>query len=352
MTTLGDLGERKIVETIIPKFTDKVVGDDCAIVTAPAPTFAVTIDPVPSPAAKHLGGDDDLYWFGWLLVTISASDLAAAGATPVAFLAALELYKDLEVAEFERLLLGIKDSCHAQGLRYVGGNLKERIAPRDRAVDSREVHAVGTAIGTVAHGSAMTRQGAKAGDALVVVGHTGRFWADGLHCKGGGTVDKRKSPVFTPVSQLPHMHALAQSGLIHGSMDNSDGLLPSVGQLCQSSSVGAVVDLDLLRKEAQRYLHPGQSIDEPERLAFGWGDWNVVLAVPAGQVDALLKQAESLGTRGVRIGEFTSGSGVQLLRAGRKAMAPRIDSERFASDSWFVTGIQGYIDLMMKAQLP
>lgn len=348
MTRLSDLGERKIIETIIPKYCDKAVGDDCAIVEAPSSKFATTIDPVPNPASNVLGSDPDLYWMGWLLVTISASDLAAAGAAPVAFLAALELIKDLEVERFERLLEGIRDSCHRQGLRYVGGNLKERI---DRTGTS-PVHAVGTAIGSIQHGRELTRHGAKPGDSIIIIGHAGRFWADGLYVQSGGQLEKRNSPVFAPISQLPYMHELVDGSGITASIDNSDGLLPSVEQLCKSSGIGAFIDLELLRKESSRYLHSSQSVSEPERLAFGWGDWNVVLAVAPNQVDDLLGRATKLGTRGLQIGQFQNRSGVEIRRGGRSLPAPRVDSERFASDSWFEAGIGSYIDQMMKAPLP
>lgn len=33
-------------------------------------------------------------------------------------------------------------------------------------------------------------------------------------------------------------------------------------------------------------------------------------------------------------------------------VAPRLESERFAQDSWFGSGIQGYVDLLLGVDLP
>src|SRR5262245_17352750 len=122
--TLFDLGERRILREIIPRFVS-AAGDDCASVTLRSSHVLITTDPVPRPAARIIGQDDDPYWLGWLLVTINASDIAASGAVPEGFVAALDLPKHFAVTDFERLLQGIVDSCQAHGLRYVGGNIRE-----------------------------------------------------------------------------------------------------------------------------------------------------------------------------------------------------------------------------------
>src|SRR5687767_11335202 len=117
MVTLGELGERKIIRSIIGPVVPGM-GDDCAVVTRSDGDFLVTTDPVPIPAAKVIGGDEDYYWMGWLLVTINASDLAAAGATPIGFVSAIEAPGEMDVEEFTRLVAGTVDACRAEGLPY------------------------------------------------------------------------------------------------------------------------------------------------------------------------------------------------------------------------------------------
>src|SRR5437762_13765694 len=122
--TLQDFGEREIIREILPRYTSGI-GDDCAILNVKSSHLVVTTDPVPEPASKLLGGDPDPYWTGWLLVIINASDLAAAGANPDAFLAAIEAPATTPVDDFERFLSGVSDACSAEGLQYIGGNLRE-----------------------------------------------------------------------------------------------------------------------------------------------------------------------------------------------------------------------------------
>src|SRR5260370_26116687 len=100
--TLFDLGERRILREIIPKFVEGA-GHDCANVYLASRQSVITTDPVPRPAAAGIGGDNDPFWFGWLLVTINASDIAGSGAGPGAFLAALALPRDYPAALLERL---------------------------------------------------------------------------------------------------------------------------------------------------------------------------------------------------------------------------------------------------------
>jgi len=115
----------------------------------------VTTDPVPEPAAKVLANDPDPYWMGWLLVTINASDIAASGANPIGFLAAVEAPPTLSVSDFERFFKGIAEACNAEELTFAGGNLREGV----------KLAAVGTAIGEIDRKS-LGRSGAKVGDII------------------------------------------------------------------------------------------------------------------------------------------------------------------------------------------
>ena len=75
--------------------------------------LVATIDPVPQPAAQVIAGETDPFWMVWLLVTINASDIAASGARPEAFLAAFDMPRDWPIADLDRLMLGVKKN-HAR----------------------------------------------------------------------------------------------------------------------------------------------------------------------------------------------------------------------------------------------
>jgi thiamine-monophosphate kinase len=339
VTALRDLGERRIVREILPDYVIGI-GSDCANIDLPNAQIVTTTDPVPEPAAKILGGDPDLYWMGWLLVVINASDLSAAGASPLAFLAAIEAPADLEVQDFRRLLLGIKECCAAEGLRYVGGNLRE----------AHRVAAVGTALGLSPAGGAITREGAKFGDVLVSIGTGGIFWRDVLSLRAGLTIDKSSSPLFRPRSQLSVMNRLVSAHLVTAAIDNSDGLLPTLQQFASANGRGIVLDLERLRVPGiPRTIEP---ID-PARLWLGWGDWNVVAAIRDTDVAAAQRLAEDLGGFVLPIGRFSESQPEVVLKRGDVfTLAPRLESERFAADSWFSAGIDAYLNQLTTVSLP
>src|ERR1035437_6650311 len=337
-TTLRDLGERYILQHIIPEYCDGA-GDDCAVIALPSSDIIVTTDPVPIPAAQVIGGDPDPYWVGWLLVVINASDLAAAGATPLGFVSALELEADWTVDLLERLLLGTRDACRVEGLPYIGGNRKEGL----------RLSAVGTAIGHSRPKAALTRRGAMPGDILMRIGSGGVFWRDAIATlRGMPVADKMRSPLFAPRSQLRVMSSLAEKHLINAAIDNSDGLLPSLNQLAVANSISITVEVD-------RLLVPDSGCLEvdPAKLWLGWGDWNVLAAVSEERVDGLFRTGKEHGIQVTKIGGFQRGNpSVLLKRRGQILAAPRLESERFAADSWLSDGIQSYIDRLLAVELP
>jgi thiamine-monophosphate kinase len=337
--TLQDLGEREIVRQILPKFYSGI-GDDCAVLQFAEGHLIITTDPVPEPAAKLLGSDPDPYWMGWLLVIINASDLAASGANPVAFLAAIEAPPTMSIDDFERFLLGISEACAAEGLEYVGGNLRE----------GSKLAGVGTAIGRCQVGKAIRRSGGREGDIIVSIGQGGIFWRDALIVKNGGLLpSKDLSPLFRPHSQLRAMSLLAQEEMITAAVDNSDGLLPTLVQLASATSLGAWLDLDCLTIPD----HRSELEVDAAHFWLGWGDWNVIAAVAPNGLDRAMQIAVDAGSVATPIGKLVAGKPELLLRRGDVArVAPRLESERFAKDSWFGSGIQGYVDLLLSVELP
>lgn len=339
MPDLRSLGERRIVSEILPDYVVGI-GSDCATIDLANAQIVTTTDPAPEPAAKLLGGDTDLYWMGWLLVVINASDLSAAGAAPLAFLAALEVPPTLSIEDFRRLLLGIKECCEAEGLRYAGGNLRE--GPR--------VSAVGTAIGLSPRAGAISRKGARLGDVLVSIGRGGLFWRDVLSLRAGVSLDKDSSPLFRPRSQLALMQRLAAKFPVAAAIDNSDGLLPTLQQFAAANGLRIVLDLEQLSvSDVPRSTGP---ID-PARLWLGWGDWNVVVALPETLVAPVQRLAEDSGGFVLPIGRFLEGGPEVVLKRGDAlSPAPRLESERFAADSWFSAGIDAYLGQLMQVRIP
>ncbi len=337
MLKLYDIGERRLINEVIRRHCS-VAGDDCALFDLAGSRLAITTDPVPEPAAFVLAGDSDPYWKGWLLVTINASDLAAAGATPGGFVASIEAPPAASVKELDRLLQGIADACVTEKLEYLGGNLKE----------GKEFSATGTAVGTVPSAGGLSRSGADVGDLIFSIGKGGSFWRDALLIKAGFQVDSRVSRLYRPVSQLRVLPEFGRAGHIKASIDNSDGLLASLGQLADANKVG--IEIDLERLTVSNWEQTG--IADPARFWLGWGDWNVLVAVAHNDSRAMLNIAADLGADVVQIGKVVEKGGVVLIRGDARGPAPRLESERFSSDSWFTTGISSYVDRLLSCSLP
>jgi thiamine-monophosphate kinase len=337
-TSLIDLGERRILKEIIPLFTTGA-GDDCACLEISGGWLLATTDPVPPPAAAGIGQDDDPFWMGWLLVTISVSDLAAAGAVPLGFLAAIECESNRTTDSFERLLSGVKASCEDAGIAYVGGNLRE----------AGKLSAVGTALGVCEGYSPLRRTGARDGDLIMSIGQGGVFWRDATRLSSGKQAkSKQESPVFMPRSQIRIMHRLAERKLISAAMDNSDGLLPSLKELASKNSMGIILDL-------QGLTVPGlneEEVADAWRFWLGWGDWNVIACVSPANEAEVMKIGATVGASICKIGQVNSAhEGVLLQDKTDLYRAPRLESERFARDSWMTKGIGEYIRMLKETRV-
>jgi thiamine-monophosphate kinase len=334
---LSDLGERLILQEIIPKYA-RGTGDDCAVIPVGDGFLVATTDPVPIPAAHAIAGETDPYWMGWLLVTINASDIAASGATPSAFLAAFDMPRDWPVAQLERLMQGIKDSCVANKICYVGGNIRE----------AEKLSAVGFGLG-FSKIKPLTRSGANCGDRLFVFGRSGVFWSDVLEFRSGRSVDQVTSPLFRPVSQVGVIHDLHSLGLISCAMDTSDGLAPTLEELAKKNELGILVDTTKIR-DASGHL---TSLERPERLWMGWGDWTVVAVVKGDACDSVREFCIRKGYSSCEIGELSNDfDGVVLLDGDSSLRLGRLESERFAKDSWFQIGVGAYEKMLRGLALP
>lgn len=334
---LSTLGERELISSVVTRHVERT-GDDCAIIPFGAGDLVMSVDAVPFPAAHAIGGDDDPYWMGWLAVIINASDLAAGGAQPLGFVAAVEMPASATVFELDRLLTGIRDACDTEGLPYVGGNLK----------DAARTTVVGTVLGSAPRGS-LRREGARPGDLVVTVGALGTFWRDAMAIRAGQHVERASSPVFRPRSQLRAMPTLAEQGLIRAAIDNSDGTLPSLMQLATSSDVRVILELDRLGPDEPL---PGLGIS-PRRCALGWGDWNVFAAIDPGAWSEVAEICATAGVSARVIGKIEDGRPELRLQGDTSTgQAPRIESERFSEDSWMRRGIDSYIEMLVDGTLP
>ncbi|WP_193309095.1 thiamine-phosphate kinase [Halorubrum halophilum] len=172
------------------------------------------------------------YTAGWRAVGASLSDVAAMGATATA---AVAVYADSDFDDggLDRFVAGAVDVCEAVDAEYVGGDL-----------DSHdEFTTASTAIGTLTGAGAVTRSGARPGDALCVTGEWGRSAAAlRLFKRDDEEAVERANDLFRFTPRVADGLALADRAT--AMMDSSDGLARSLHQLAEASAVGFELDAD------------------------------------------------------------------------------------------------------------
>jgi thiamine-monophosphate kinase len=334
--TLGDLGERRIFTEILRPRYHKVraFGDDCATLNG---DLVVTTDSCSTALVEEIeiGDASDT---GWLLVTMNLSDLAAAGARPEGLVVNYTLPPHTAGARLRALMDGVDACAKRHGTKVVGGDLR----------DSNELLLTATAIGRRPRRSReqsrsrgpLGRQGARAGDRLLVVGSPGYLWGAALLKIGwavlpAGLTNQVYDRARRPMAQLRGGRVLAASGLAHAAMDVSDGLYSSVRTLCETNGLGAVMR-DRIKLDDVLAEICNQSKISTFQLGQTWGDWPLLIAVaPADVIKAerILKAAR-VPVR--EVGRLVADPDALLVEHGdgRTSNWVGLDQERFSTSSW------------------
>ena len=269
------------------------VGDDGAVLALPPDTeLVVSTDTLVE--GTHFPELTLPEYVATRAVAAAASDLAAMAAEPLAMTLALTLpaADDLWLHSFSE---GLARVVKQIALPLVGGDLTR--GPLSVTV---------TVIGTVPHGRALCRTGARPGDRLCVT-HTLGDAAAGLAVVSGHlkslealTPDEAlflEDRFYQPTARLDWVGWLRDNA--HAAIDISDGLLADAGHLSSASGVGCRIDSGRLPLSSAL-----ASVEKTQRLTWalaGGDDYELAVAVPP---------AVDLPENLTQVGEFVSGAGV------------------------------------------
>ncbi len=236
MTLLGDIDERQLIEdfrSFIRAEGRIGPGDDAAVTMdgVVATTDIVTFD-------RHFPAGMTYEQFGWYAAAVSFSDLAAMGARPTGFLAALALPADLEARAAYDIMSGIDQCAEFCGTGVIGGDTKR--GPGLVA---------GTALGTMDDRRPMLRSGAVPGDIVAVTGPIGGPASALAAIDCGIDSDEARNSLYLPVPRVEEGIALAGTGAVSSCMDLSDGLGTALNTLCKASGVGMDVEMGFIPRE-------------------------------------------------------------------------------------------------------
>lgn len=336
MTRLDNIGERRLIEGL---FTTRygrpgrTFGDDCAyLFDAQGDGIVASTDPAPRPVAWDLGFKDYFHW-GWLLAACNLSDLAAVGAEPISLLSSLTLPNSMHVEELTRFLDGFDQCSQTYDCPVVGGNIKE----------GPEFRCEATIIGRTKAGRPLSRRGAIPGDVLLATGNSGGFWSAVIALRNGRDLDEELlSALVRPKPQIMVGDAMRTSGLAHASTDASDGLYYAMHCLTVSQGLGFRLEPDRI-EYSDRVLQAAEMAGvDPLRLVLGFGDMQIVCAVPKDQLEAARSEIAARGQLSTVLGTVTQSARIEIDIDGDVLQLANFDNERLTLDSQFTAGLEAY----------
>ncbi|MBD8880614.1 thiamine-phosphate kinase [Rhodanobacter sp. 7MK24] len=299
------------------------IGDDAALLAVPAgQELAVAIDTLVE--GVHFPQGTAPADIGWKALAVNLSDLAAMGAVPAWALLALTLPQP-DAAFIDGLADGFAQLAQPHRLALVGGD-----TTRGPLTLSVAVH------GFVPPGQALTRAGARVGDAVLVTGTLGDA-AAGLRClQGPMQTDARTSMRDVLIDRLnrpmPRVAAgLALRGRASACLDVSDGLLADLGHLCDAGGVGAEIDAALLPR-SPALLGLFDEVAARDFALGGGDDYELCFTVPVARVAEVQIDLARLGCGATRIGSIVAGEGVRVRDADGRWLEPgRAGWDHFAA---------------------
>lgn len=282
-------------------------GDDAAVLAIGSEQVVFTTDMAVE--GVHFRREwSSLRQIGARIAAANCADCEAMGARPSALVVALggavSEEQALELAE------GIGSEAARAGAVVVGGDMS--------GADSLVISIA--ALGRMEGRTPVLRSGARVGDQVVMVGHTGRS-AAGLALLQAGRSDVGAELIAAYRSpSVPYgAGALLADAGAHAMCDVSDGLLADLGHIASASGVSIVVDPRALDLSELMAAASALGVDPLQWALTGGEDHPLV---------ATLAPEASLPDGAVRIGEVQAGAGVQVRGVDTSGWTPGWDHFR------------------------
>jgi thiamine-monophosphate kinase len=313
---LRDLGEFGLIDLLRRRYGgaplpgELAVGDDAAVVRVPRGRAVLSTDMLLE--GTHFSLD---YFLpeeaGWRALSANLSDLAAMGASPVCYLAALAAPGDTPVATVDRIFRGMARAADPSGMRLMGG---------DTCRGDRLVLCL-TVVGALVRGRPVSRAGARPGDALYVTGAPG--WSHlGLRLLQGGrppgATGWRREAMrrhLRPEARWREGMAAARSGAVSAMIDLSDGVLQDLAHLLERDRLGAVLHEEAFPLTPSFRRAAGSlGIDPLAAFLAGGEDYELLMAVRPGRRGGFVRASRAFPAAATPIGEVTAEPGIRVRR--------------------------------------
>jgi thiamine-monophosphate kinase len=282
--------------------------DDAAALQIPAEAdVVVTTDMIAE--RIHFLPDDPPDTIARKALRVNLSDLAAKGATPLAYTLSLGLHAGADDRWLAAFARGLGEDQAHYGISLIGG---DTISVHGGAVVSI------TAMGLIAKGRMVHRFGGRAGDILYVSDSIGGG-AAGLALLSGCAGPWNELPeqsrarlvarYRTPSPRLALAPALVDFAT--AAMDVSDGLIGDCDKLAAASGCSARLDAE--RVPIDRELAAAASPDLMATLLTGGDDYEILAAIPPQKSAEFERAAAVSNVRVTSIGILTEGQGLSKV---------------------------------------
>ena len=284
------------------------VGDDCALLALSAGMqLAVSTDMLVE--GRHFFLQANPLKLGHKSLAVNLSDLAAMGATPVAFTLALSL-PEAQAEWLQAFSEGLFKLADEHGCQLIGGDTTKG-----------SLNICITVFGEVPAGCALRRDGARDGDDIWVSGALGdaRLALAGYREEillDSATIEAAAELLHAPLPRIAL--GIALRGIAHAAIDISDGFVGDLGHILQRSDLGATIDVDALPSGPTLARRP-QELRRRFTLA-GGDDYELCFTAPSSKRDAVIAAADAADTPVTRVGRIEARTGLRLTDANGVAL--------------------------------
>ena len=284
--------------------------DAAAVAPPPGCELVLTIDTLV--AGVHFFADDPPGAIAKKALRVNLSDLAAKAADPLGFVISTALPEGVKPEWLDAFARGLGEDAAAYGFALFGGDTVRTPGPLTITV---------TAFGTVPAGGMVRRAGAAPGDWVVVTGTIGDATLGlalrrHLGPRGVGRLGARDKAHLADRYLLPQPRTRLAPVLrdhVRAAMDVSDGLAGDLAKMCALSGVGARIETALLPLSPAASAAVDGDPNLLERVVTGGDDYEILMAVAPGELDAFMSAAARVGVPVTAIGEVTAEPGLPVF---------------------------------------
>lgn len=295
----GDIGEFELIADYfapLGRISNNIplgIGDDAALLVPSAGNqLAISVDTLV--AGVHFPVDAPARLVAHKALRTNLSDLAAMGATPLAYTLALTLPAANKswLSEFSA---GLREVADEFPIALIGGDTTRG----DQLVVTVQV------FGEVPQGQALLRSGARVGDLVFVTGTLGdaRAALDILNVPPDTFDHKQRfllDRYYKPTPRLAFAQALR--GIATAAIDVSDGFAADLGHILEASRAGAEIQQEKLPLSGA--IPAG---DAPGYALSGGDDYEICFTAPAAQEAQIRQLALQLSVQITAIGKVIEG---------------------------------------------